>query len=246
MGILEVKDLTLTIEDADILKNITIDFWEGHIHAIVGPNGAGKSTLAKAIMGLEGYKEYTGDVLLEGESIKNMSITERAKRGITLAWQEPARFTGIPVQTFIHSAIQGDGNGELVDKSLDMVGLSPERYKHRAVDETLSGGERKRIELASIIAMRPKIMLMDEPDSGVDIDAVNNIFSVIHTLKDEGTTVILITHSSEVLAQADHGFLLCCGKLIDKGSVERLRTYFEGKCIPCDHKNQPELTGADE
>ncbi len=248
MGILEVKDLSLSFEDNTILTDLTIDFWEGHIHAIVGPNGAGKSTLAHTIMGLGGYKQHTGDILLEGESIKDLSISERAKHGITLAWQEPARFAGITVSQFIETASRnrnnGNTNGKLIDETLEMVGLEPDRYRTRAVDKTLSGGERKRIELASIITMEPKIVLMDEPDSGVDIEAVNYIFEVIRKLKQNGTTVILITHSAEVLKQADHGFLLCHGRLVDKGTADKLRAYFEGKCIPCTHKNDPELSEA--
>lgn len=241
MGILTVKDLSLSFEGTNILSNLTIDFWEGHIHAIVGPNGAGKSTLAQTIMGLEGYRDHQGDILFEGHSIKTLSITERARRGITLAWQEPARFDGIPVSTFIESAAK-NGKKDVVDTSLELVGLDPDRYRNRAVDKTLSGGERKRIELASIIAMKPTIVLMDEPDSGVDIDAVNNIFNVIHELKNEGTTVILITHSAEVLKQADHGFLLCHGQLVDKGGAGKLVAYFEGKCIPCTHPNAPQVS----
>jgi Fe-S cluster assembly ATP-binding protein len=107
------------------------------------------------------------------------------------------------------------------------------------VDVTLSGGERKRIELASIVAMRPKVVLMDEPDSGVDIEAINSIFEVLRKLKERGTTVIMITHSAEVLKQADHAFLLCNGCLVEKGSVGKLENYFAGNCVPCDHKNEP-------
>jgi Fe-S cluster assembly ATP-binding protein len=243
MGILSIQNLSLSFEGNKILSNLNIDFWQGHIHAIVGPNGAGKSTLAQTIMGLEGYRNHEGDILFEGKSIKDISITERARMGITLAWQEPARFEGITVSTFIRSSAK-NGDSEIVDKALDLVGLEPARYRTRAVDKTLSGGERKRIELASIIAMRPTIMLMDEPDSGVDIEAVNNIFNVIHELKREGTTVILITHSAEVLKQADHGFLLCHGQLVDKGEAQKLVAYFEGKCIPCKHPNEPEVTEA--
>jgi Fe-S cluster assembly ATP-binding protein len=241
MGILEVKNLTLTLDETIILKDLSIDFWQGHIHAIVGPNGAGKSTLAHTIMGLEGYRDHQGDIVLEGESIRDLSITDRAKRGITLAWQEPARFVGIPVGDFIKAAAR-DGNGGEINTALESVGLEPNRYRNRSVDKTLSGGERKRIELASILLMKPKIVLMDEPDSGVDIEAVNYIFDFIGKLKQQGATVILITHSVDVLKQADHGFLLCHGNLVDKGEAGELIAYFEGKCIPCTHKNDPELS----
>ena len=240
MGIIEVKDVSLSFEEHQILHNLTIDFWEGHIHAVVGPNGAGKSTLAHTIMGLPDYRGHTGDILFNGKSIKNRSIDERAKLGITLAWQEPARFNGIEVREFIRRAAEKSGSEKTPEEVMEMVGLDPERYLVRDVDTTLSGGERKRIELASIVAMQPKVVLMDEPDSGVDIDAIQAIFQVLESLKDQGTTVIMITHSAEVLKHADHAFLLCNGELVSKGTVDQLSSYFERKCITCSHKNVPD------
>ena len=110
------------------------------------------------------------------------------------------------------------------------------------MDRTLSGGERKRIELASILAMKPRLVMLDEPDSGVDIEAIERIFAAIDQLKKEGTTVLLITHSPKVLERADHAFLICCGRLVDKGETARVMEYFSGKCLPCPHKNEPDLT----
>ncbi len=240
MGIIELKDVSLSFEEHQILRNLTIDFWEGHIHAVVGPNGAGKSTLAHTIMGLPDYRAHTGDILFEGKSITGLSINERAKLGITLAWQEPARFHGIEVREFIQRAAEKNEGKKTPEEVMQMVGLDPDRYLTRDVDTTLSGGERKRIELASIVAMKPKVVLMDEPDSGVDIDAIQAIFQVLESLKDQGTTVIMITHSAEVLKHADHAFLLCNGALVDKGTVDQLSSYFERKCVPCKHKNIPD------
>lgn len=121
-----------------------------------------------------------------------------------------------------------------------MVGLDPALYAERAVDRTLSGGERKRIELASIIAMRPRLVMMDEPDSGVDMDALTSILEVIRELRSRGTTILLITHSLTVLRHADHAFLLCAGRLVEKGTADRLIPCFEGKCLPCKHVNAPD------
>ncbi len=239
MGILEVTDLTLQIDGTPILDRLTIDFWEGHIHAIVGPNGAGKSTLANAIMGLPGYTDVGGDIVLDGRSIKGLTVDERARAGISLAWQEPARFEGLRIRQFILAGAE-DKSYDEYERVMGLVNLDPERYRGRSVDRTLSGGERKRIELASIVAMNPRIIMMDEPDSGVDIDAVGHIFNVISILRDRGTTVILITHSAEVLRHADHAFLLCDGRLVDKGTVNKLSAYFEGKCVPCRHQNEPD------
>ncbi len=238
MGVLELKDIRLTLDGKRILNNLNIDFWEGHIHAVVGPNGAGKSTLASVIMGLGGYTEIEGDILYDGRSIINEDVAERAAHGITMAWQEPARFEGITVEQFIAAAGRNPG-AEEIEFAMNEVGLDPDDYRLRAVDKTLSGGERKKVELASILAMRPRVAILDEPDSGIDIESIQRIFDAVHVLKDRGSTVLLITHSLAVLDQAEHAFLMCNGEIVDKGNVARIRKYFEDKCIPCDHKNFP-------
>jgi len=207
MGVLELRNVSLTLGGKPILNDLTVDFWEGHIHALIGPNGAGKSTLASTIMGLPGYTHHEGDILLDGESIKALTVDERARRGITLAWQEPARFEGLKVDRFIAAGAK-DKSAAAVREALTRVGLDPDRYAKRAVDRTLSGGERKRIELASILAMRPRIVLMDEPDSGIDVEALNRIFDALSGFKERGATVIMITHSQEVLRHAEHAFLM--------------------------------------
>jgi len=241
MGIVEVKDLSLAFNGKTILNRLTIDFWEGHVHAIVGPNGAGKSTLASTIMGLTGYRKISGDITFEGASIAHLDIAERARKGITLGWQEPARFEGLKVREFIRASAGGRGNNAEAEKCLEQVGLSPAIYRDRSVDKTLSGGERKKVELASILAMRPRVVFLDEPDSGIDVESLERIFDAIRILREHGSTVILITHSLTVLKQADHAFLMCHGELLDKGPVEKIMGYFERKCLPCDHKNLPSL-----
>ncbi len=241
MGILELKDVSLKINGKQILNGLNVDFWEGHVHAVVGPNGAGKSTLAYTIMGLEGYRNIDGEIIFEGEPIKDLNVTERARKGITLAWQEPARYEGLSVKKFLMAS----GKKVDVEDILEKVGLGVE-YAERAVDKTLSGGERKKIELASILAMKPKLVMLDEPDSGIDVASLEKIFEAIKMLKEEGTTVILITHSLAVLKQAEHAFLMCNGMIVDKGKVEKIIPFFEGKCVPCRHKNMPELNGKEE
>lgn len=242
MSILQVQNLSLSLGDTPILNNLSIDFWEGHIHAIIGPNGAGKSTFSFTVMGLSGYRNISGDIFFDGENINNLSVYERAKRGISLGWQEPARFEGLSVRSFLLSASR-EKNSETIEEALNLVGLDPAVYFDRAVDKTLSGGERKRIELASLIAMQPKLVLLDEPDSGIDVEALDRIFEAIKILKERGSTIILITHSLAVLNQAEHAFLICHGEMVDKGKVEKIRGYFENKCIPCQHKNEPEESG---
>ncbi|MBN1809025.1 MAG: ABC transporter ATP-binding protein [Planctomycetes bacterium] len=239
-GILQVKDVSLELGGKLILDRLNIDFWSGHIHAVVGQNGAGKSTLANTIMGLSGYRHHSGDIIFEGETIKGLSVDQRARRGITLAWQEPARFEGLKVSALLFAAMRGKDRDRAAG-ALEQVGLEPAAYLDRAADKTLSGGERKRIELASILAMRPKVVLLDEPDSGIDVDALEHIFSAMRSLKGQGTTVIVITHSPTVLKQSEHAFLICCGKLIYKGGTAEISRYFENTCGPCDHKGAPTL-----
>ena len=238
MNILSVRNLSLSFDGKRILDDLSIDFWRGHIHAVIGPNGAGKSTLASAIMGLKGYTTYDRDILYNDESLRGMPVFERARRGITLAWQEPARFEGLSVPRFI-TAGSACKDLSYVRELLEALGLDPDRYVNRSVDRTLSGGERKRIELASILAMEPRLILMDEPDSGIDVEALQYIFKGLRRLKDQGVTVIMITHSMSVLAQADHAFLICQGKLQEQGCVNKVGKYFVDKCFVCDHVNQP-------
>lgn len=231
MGILDVKDLSLTMDGTTILDDISVEFQEGKVHALVGPNGAGKSTLAYAIMGLEDYDEYKGDITFKGESLNGLSVYERAKRGITLTWQEPARFEGMTVRQFIEASAKD--SEESVGSSIEKVGMSPDEYLDRAIDSSLSGGERKKLELASVLAMEPDLVLLDEPDSGIDVASLDRIFDGIEFLKNKGTTVILITHSATVLEHAEHAFLMCFGRVIDRGDIDKIGRYFEEECFEC-------------
>ena len=243
MGVLETRNLSLKLNGKTILDKLNIDFWKGHVHAVVGPNGAGKSTLAYTIMGLDGYRNIEGDIFFNGVSLKNKGVAERAKMGITLGWQEPARYEGLTVKQFIIASAK-EKKVETVEEVLSKVGLNPEEYINRAVDKTLSGGERKKIELASILAMQPSFVMLDEPDSGIDVASLEKIFEGIKLLKNYGATVVLITHSLTVMKQAEHAFLLCGGKIVEKGSISKIEPYFEKECLPCEHKNIPDKGGS--
>jgi len=240
MALLDIRDLTWTANGTPILDHLSMDVWEGRVHAVVGPNGAGKSTLAFAIMGLAGYRDVQGEIVFDGEPIGPLAVDERARRGITLGWQEPARFEGLTVETYLRVSAR-DGGAADPAELLRRVGLPPLRYLSRAVDKSLSGGERKKIELASLLAARPRLVLLDEPDSGIDVESLARIREAIGQLQEAGSTVLLITHSHEVLGWAQHAFLMCCGHILDKGPIERIGEYFRRRCIPCDHKNRPEF-----
>lgn len=238
--ILETNNLSLNIDGNEILNEVNLELKEGKIQALVGPNGAGKSSLAFSIMGLEGYRDIEGDILFREESIKKSSVSERAKKGIALAWQEPARYEGLKVKKFIEAASKENGEEKARD-ALEKVGMDPEDYLDRALDSGLSGGERKKIELASILVMNPDLVLLDEPDSGIDVASLEKIFEGIQYLKEEEATVVLITHSATALEQAEYAYLMCCGSVVDQGRTEEIGRYFEEKCISCNHKNEPSL-----
>ncbi|MFW5865986.1 MAG: ABC transporter ATP-binding protein [Nanoarchaeota archaeon] len=236
-----------------LLDDLSMNIRKGHIHAILGPNGAGKSTLAYLLMGLDGYTGFKGDILFEGESIKDLSVSQRAEKGITIAWQEPARFEGVTVKQLLEVSaktrnLSEDEVGDEIDRALDLVGLDPNKYLSRYVDATLSGGERKRIELASIVMMQPKLVVLDEPDSGIDMDALNKILKTVRHLSSQGVTVLLITHSLKVLEKTEYGFLICDGRLLHKGTVDEVLPVFRNKCMHCTHANMPfseEVTRSD-
>lgn len=235
MSILSIKKLTLLKGGKRILDGVELELEAGRTYALVGPNGAGKSTLAYALMGLEGYTDIEGDILFEGKSIKKFGVDKRASLGLTLAWQEPARFVGLKVSDYL---MAGGAKEEQAAQALMRVGLNPEKYLPRAVDKTLSGGERKRIELAGIIAMEPRLVILDEPDSGVDIEAIEKVFEAIDYLKSLGTTIVLITHSAQMLRRADAAFMLCEGRVIDQSEGGDLAEYFRSRCLKCARKNK--------
>jgi Fe-S cluster assembly ATP-binding protein len=249
MQIVEIKNLSLTIDGHPILKDVSFEIWKGHIHALVGTNGAGKSTLASAIMGLEGYRDISGDIFFYGERINDLSIDERARKGISFGWQEPARYEGVSIYDFVAAGIplkKQDMKEHIVRDALVQMGLQPDEYLYRSVDQTLSGGERKKVELASIIAMDPPFIMLDEPDSGIDVGTLEKMSEVIKRLKKKGTTILLITHSLAVLRQADHAFLMCDGRIIEKAAASKIIYYFENNCIPCNHKNIPTREGSND
>jgi len=207
---------------------------------LIGPNGCGKSSLAYVLMGLDKYQPENGKIIFKEEDITDLSPDKRAQRGITLAWQEPARFEGISVKQFLSLGRQsrrGKVTGKELDWALEKVALVPDKYLNRTIDETLSGGERKRIELASILLMEPEVVIMDEPDSGVDVVALNNIEDVINHFQDKNTGVILITHSEQMLALADRAGLLCQGRLYKEGSASEISDYFKNECLPCEDED---------
>ena len=195
---LEVIDLWVKAGDKTILKGVNLKLPPKEFHALVGPNGAGKSTLAMAIAGHPQYKVIKGDILLDGESIKDLPPEERAKRGLAVLLQHPPDLEGIRVAELLERLKKMYGCEESVESLISRVGL-PGDVAFRYVNVGFSGGERKRFDLARILAMKPKIVIMDEPDSGVDVESVKMIADGIKRLLSQGAGVLVITHYRNIL-----------------------------------------------
>lgn len=237
---LQLTDIALVRNGKQILHDLDMEVAEGEVHAVLGLNGAGKSTLAAVVMGLGGYAPSSGRILFRGEEITRLPLFERARRGITLAWQEPARFEGLTVAEYLRVGQRPDRTVPLTPREcLVHVGLPPEKYLPRAVDASLSGGERKRVELASVLAMNPTLAVLDEPDSGIDILSVSHIVDVIRTLAKSGSAVLLITHHEEVAATADRASSLCGGTILRTGEPQAIARFFRNHCRECSLAGEP-------
>ena len=239
---LEVKGIKLVRDEREILNTLTATFESGRVYAILGNNGVGKSTLSYVLMGLESHRDYEGNVVFDGEEIDLLSVSERARKGITLGWQEPVRFQGLTVKEYLTLGGKLKLSKEELNETLSVVGLNKE-YLDRFVDESLSGGERKRVELASIILISPKVTILDEPDSGIDIMSMEMIERVLERLSDKGSIVIIITHREEIARMADEAFLLCGGRILASGEPEEIVNFYRKLCDNCQHINEPITEG---
>jgi len=229
--LLEIKSLYLTIGDKKILHGLDLKVCSQEIHALIGTNGTGKTALARTIMGCEGYTPKRGDIFFRGQLINELAIHERARLGITMAWQEPARFEGLSVRDYLRLSSHKTNAASY----LEWVGLSPTDYLNRMVDKTLSGGERKRIELASVLALRPLLAILDEPASGIDLLSVDEIVKVIRDFKDQGAAVLLISHREEIARVADRASQLCAGKIVFSGDPDAVAQHYRSRqCNVCD------------
>ena len=213
-----------------ILEKLSLSIEPGEVHALLGTNGTGKSTLAYLVMGCEGYQPTAGEIRFNSRVINELALHERARLGITMAWQEPVRFEGITVRDYL--AIKNPA----LDAApfLDRVGLSPDLYLGRMVDKCLSGGERKRIELASVLALAPRLAILDEPDSGIDMLSIHDVIDVISAFKNSGAAVLLVTHREEIALIADRASQLCHGRIICSGTPEKVSEHYKlQKCMTC-------------
>lgn len=227
-GILRAEGVRLDRGGRQILCGVDVSVGPASVHALLGPNGSGKSSFAYALMGCPGYEPDAGLIRFAGRDLAGLSMTERARLGLTLAWQEPARFEGLTVRDYV-----GLGAGddlERIEDALEAVALAPRAYLNRPVDRTLSGGERKRIELAAVFAMRPRLAILDEPDSGIDVLSLGDVGSLIRRMAEMGTAVLLITHRDETTEAADVASLMCQGAIVAVGEPAEVRRQYRRSC----------------
>jgi Fe-S cluster assembly ATP-binding protein len=228
MSSLVLQDLHVAIGDKEIVKGVSLTINSGEVHAIMGPNGTGKSTLAKVIAGHPDYTLTGGDVLLDGKSILEMESDERARAGIFLAFQYPSEIPGVSIANFLRAAVQARmAEGEEIDASgyykrlyakMDMLKID-RKFTSRSVNEGFSGGEKKRCEILQMAMLEPKFALMDETDSGLDIDALRIVAEGVNALRGPGLGVLLITHYQRLLNYIvpDYVHVMYDGRLVKSG-----------------------------
>ncbi len=208
MSQLEIKDLHIAIGEKPIVKGLNLTIRQGEVHAIMGPNGTGKSTLAKAIAGHPDYAITGGEVLLDGKSILELEPDERARSGIFLAFQYPSEIPGVTIANFLRAAVQARmAEGEELDATayykrlyskMDLLKID-RKFTSRAVNDGFSGGEKKRCEILQMAMLEPAFALMDETDSGLDIDALRIVAEGVNALRGEKLGVLMITHYQRLL-----------------------------------------------
>ena len=232
---LELKDISFQVKDEtadkEILKNINLKI-EDRFVAITGPNGGGKSTLAKLIAGI--VTPTSGQILLDGEDITGLSITERARKGISFAFQQPVRFKGLTVKDLITLASGKDISISQACSYLSEVGLCAKDYIDREVNDSLSGGELKRIEIAMIIARGTKLSIFDEPEAGIDLWSFNNLIQVFENMyRKINGSILIISHQERILNIADRIIVIADGEVSAAGSREEVLPKLLGSSEAC-------------
>lgn len=229
---LHIQDLRATLEDGtEILKGVSLEIPKGEVHAIMGPNGSGKSTLSKVIAGHEGYVVTGGTVTLDGEEIFDMGIDERSRAGIFLAFQYPAEVPGVSNANFIRAALQARlPKGEEIDavtyykdlySKMDLLEMD-RKFTARAVNEGFSGGEKKRNEILQMMMLEPKYCILDETDSGLDIDALKIVAKGVNAMRSADRGMLLITHYQRLLdyIKPDKVHVMAEGRIVRSGGPE--------------------------
>ena len=229
---LELKHVSFEVEGKHILNDITMTIADNQFTVITGPNGGGKSTLAKIIMGIE--KPTSGQILFDGEDITELSVDERAKRKIGYAFQQPPRFKGMSVRHLLSLAHGKDLDEDVCCSYLSDVGLCSKDYLDRDVDASLSGGEVKRIEIATILARDLKLSIFDEPEAGIDLwSFVKLVETFQHLQAQSKQSIILISHQERIMQLADEIIIIENGRMKTRGTREAILPSLMNEFEPC-------------
>ncbi len=227
--LIEIKDLCVNAEDKEILKGINLKINKGEIHVIMGPNGSGKSTTANAILNHPAYKKVAGEILFEGENINDLKTDEIARKGIFMSFQLPEEIPGVSVTNFLKYAknkITGEPVKifkfkEEVKKYMDELNMNSKNME-RSLNVGFSGGEKKKNEILQMLVLNPKLAILDETDSGLDVDAIRTVSKGIEMFKNENNAVLIITHNTKILSslKVDYVHILVNGKIVKTGNGE--------------------------
>ena len=228
-ALFEIDNLAVCVEEKEVLKNLSLKIFPGEIHALMGRNGSGKTTLAKALMGHPRYEITQGSVRLDGEDITAMSADERAKRRLFLGFQYPVAIPGVTVANFLRASVKAVRHDEVPTKEFrkrvreELKNLQiPESFMTRHLNDGFSGGEQKRLEMLQMRLLQPKVAVLDETDSGLDIDALKTVAQNIQNTQDGTRGFLLITHYQRILdyVAPDHVHILMDGGIVRSGGPE--------------------------
>ncbi|MCG3121558.1 MAG: Vegetative protein 296 [bacterium] len=232
MSKLEIRDLRVKIEDKAILNGVNLTVNQGEIHALMGPNGSGKSTLANALMGHPKYEITGGEILLDGENLVEMEADERARKGLFLAFQYPSEVPGVTVMNFLRTALKARQNGsgkdmsisefrKVLQKKMALLKME-ENFLSRYLNEGFSGGEKKRMEILQLTVLQPKIAVLDETDSGLDIDALRTVSDGVNSMTGPNFGALVITHYQRLLNYIKPHFVhvMWNGQIVVNGGPE--------------------------
>ena len=234
---LTLENLTFDVNDDEggkgIIKDLNLTIGDGKFVVITGPNGGGKSTTAKLIMGIE--KPTSGRILFDGQDITDMNITDRANLGISFAFQQPVRFKGVQVLDLIRLAAKKKLSVTDACQYLSEVGLCAKDYINREVNASLSGGELKRIEIASVLARASKLSVFDEPEAGIDLWSFQNLIQVFERMRKNTTgSILIISHQERILNIADEIVVIADGKIVNHGSRDEIMPQIMGTASAVD------------